>query len=623
MHRRTHALALIAALFSALIVLCVPATARSVEFTEAQLFRPDTADVSGDGWAWDQDKATLTLTNCEISSEAGGFTFTGFGDAGVTVVVNGSSTILTDVEGRNGSHSAFYVSNTKSLSITSGDSRGSLLLASETGTSGNGVVAMYGADLLLSNVDVTTTGTRGDIRTSNGGSVVLDNATLSSEAMTIGGSSYAAPTDGIIGADGAVKLINGSSITGGLANSQFAVKADEGFETSDGGSVELELTFDDKAEFYMVSWFGSTGIVSDGPVSISESKVSIVMTLLDSSITKPDEWLGVGLVGIQSAGALNIVNSNVSVSVSAETLLPYAYGIVADSISVDSSTVDVEAIRADKVKAAELAALGGEGQIVLSGCKVREGEIWNGSGQTILSASDVAGGSLAGGVSLITPFGTDASVEGVTVAGSPATVEGGEFVVELPEGFELPTASDIVVTPTDANATVSMPASSDGGRTWTFTVTAEDSATVTTHTLRVSVAPSTNVGVASVSVGNTPAEPGEGDTFSLTLPAGSELPKAEDISVALADANATVSALSTSDGGRTWTFTVTAEDGVTTATYTLKVDVASAPAPKPGEESAPEDEIPETGDAASAAPVLAFLAVVSLVGAAAARRSSR
>lgn len=123
------------------------------------------------------------------------------------------------MEGRNGSHSAFYVSNTKSLSITSGDSRGSLLLASETGTSGNGVVAMYGADLLLSNVDVTTTGTRGDIRTSNGGSVVLDNATLSSEAMTIGGSSYAAPTDGIIGADGAVKLINGSSITGGLANS--------------------------------------------------------------------------------------------------------------------------------------------------------------------------------------------------------------------------------------------------------------------------------------------------------------------------------------------------------------------------------------------------------------------
>lgn len=285
----------------------------------------------------------------------------------------------------------------------------------------------------------------------------------------------------------------------------------------------------------MVSWFGSTGIVSDGPVSISESKVSIVMTLLDSSITKPDEWLGVGLVGIQSAGALNIVNSNVSVSVSAETLLPYAYGIVADSISVDSSTVDVEAIRADKVKAAELAALGGEGQIVLSGCKVREGEIWNGSGQTILSASDVAGGSLAGGASLITPFGTDASVEGVTVAGSPATVEGGEFVVELPEGFELPTASDIVVTPTDANATVSMPASSDGGRTWTFTVTAED--------------------------------------------------------------------------------------GVTTATYTLKIDVSAAPAPKPGQGSAPEDEIPETGEAASAAPILAFLAVASMFGAVVARRS--
>lgn len=373
MYRRSHALALIAVLFSALIALFVPSTARAVEFTEAQLFRSDTADVSGDGWAWDQDKASLTLTNCEISSEGGGFTFTGFGDADVTIVVNGSSTILTDVGGHNGSHSAFYVSNTESLTITSGDSRGSLLLASETGTSSNGVVAMYGADLLLSNVDVTITGTRGDVRTSDGGSVVLDNATLSSEAMIISGSSYAAPTDGIIGADGAVKLVNGSSIAGGLTNSQFAVKADEGFEMSDDSSVELELSFDDKAEFYMVSWFGSTGIVSDGPVSISESKVSIDMTLLDSSIAKPEEWSGVGLVGIQSASALNIANSNVFVSVSAETLLPYAYGIVAASISVSTSTVDVEASRTDKVEAVEFAALGGEGQIVLSGCKVREG----------------------------------------------------------------------------------------------------------------------------------------------------------------------------------------------------------------------------------------------------------
>ena len=65
----------------------------------------------------------------------------------------------------------------------------------------------------------------------------------------------------------------------------------------------------------------------------------------------------------------------------------------------------------------------------------------------------------------------------------------------------------------------------------------------------------------------------ENTTYTATLPYGSELPTAEQISVIPEDTAASVSALQTSDGGMNWTFTVTAENG-TAIDYSLQVVIA-------------------------------------------------
>ncbi|HHW91265.1 MAG TPA: hypothetical protein GX735_01020, partial [Firmicutes bacterium] len=85
---------------------------------------------------------------------------------------------------------------------------------------------------------------------------------------------------------------------------------------------------------------------------------------------------------------------------------------------------------------------------------------------------------------------TDASVKSVTVKGVTATKSGNTFSVTLPSGTILSDlkASDVKVTPNHGKAKVSTPSTSDGGKTWTFTVTAEDGKTKQTYTVKVSVA---------------------------------------------------------------------------------------------------------------------------------------
>ena len=82
---------------------------------------------------------------------------------------------------------------------------------------------------------------------------------------------------------------------------------------------------------------------------------------------------------------------------------------------------------------------------------------------------------------------------------------------------------------------------------------------------------SADTGVSRVIVSDQDAAI-NGNAISVTLPAGSSLPTAGDIQITAAE-GATVSDLSTEDGGTTWTFTVTAEDG-TTEMYTIQVTIA-------------------------------------------------
>ena len=86
---------------------------------------------------------------------------------------------------------------------------------------------------------------------------------------------------------------------------------------------------------------------------------------------------------------------------------------------------------------------------------------------------------------------------------------------------------------------------------------------------------SADTGVSRVIVSDQDAAI-NGNAISVTLPAGSSLPTAGDIQITAAE-GATVSDLSTEDGGTTWTFTVTAEDG-TTEMYTIQVTITPLPA---------------------------------------------
>ena len=85
---------------------------------------------------------------------------------------------------------------------------------------------------------------------------------------------------------------------------------------------------------------------------------------------------------------------------------------------------------------------------------------------------------------------------------------------------------------------------------------------------------SSDAGITSVSVSGTTGTV-NGSQISVVLPATTaSLPTdSTEVSITPADLNAKVSILATTDNGSTWTFTVTAEDGTTTASYTINVAI--------------------------------------------------
>lgn len=76
---------------------------------------------------------------------------------------------------------------------------------------------------------------------------------------------------------------------------------------------------------------------------------------------------------------------------------------------------------------------------------------------------------------LATVQSDDVSLESVRVSGIEATAEGTAWKVELPYGSTISDDSScVIVKATHELATVSTPVTADGGKTWTFTVTAEN-----------------------------------------------------------------------------------------------------------------------------------------------------
>ena len=196
------------------------------------------------------------------------------------------------------------------------------------------------------------------------------------------------------------------------------------------------------------------------------------------------------------------------------------------------------------------------------------------------------------------PKSSNADVNSVTVAGVEATAgENNTYTVTLPYGTDVTAGSFVIVT-SDAGATVG--ALTNEGNVWTFTVTAEDSVTSKTYTVTVSFteAPKSNdANVSSVTVAGFKAVAGANNSYTVTVPYGTVV-KTGSFVIVTRHPRAAVSALTNTRN--IWSFTVTAEDGVTTAVYTVTVNTAALPEPiTPGVDnkkpaSKPEVKLPFT-----------------------------
>ncbi len=196
------------------------------------------------------------------------------------------------------------------------------------------------------------------------------------------------------------------------------------------------------------------------------------------------------------------------------------------------------------------------------------------------------------------PKSNDANVSSITVAGVEATAgENNTYTVTLPYGTDVTAGSFVIVT-SDAGATVG--ALTNEGNVWTFTVTAEDGVTSKTYTVTVSFteAPKSNdAGVSSITVAGFKAVAGANNSYTVTVPYGTVV-KTGSFVIVTRHPRATVSALTNTRN--IWSFTVTAEDGMTTAVYTVTVNTAALPEPiTPGVDnkkpaSKPEVKLPFT-----------------------------
>ena len=230
------------------------------------------------------------------------------------------------------------------------------------------------------------------------------------------------------------------------------------------------------------------------------------------------------------------------------------------------------------------------------GALTNEGNVWT---FTVTAEDGVTSKAYTVTVSFTeAPKSNDAGVSSVTVAGVEATAgENNTYTVTLPYGTDVTAGSFVIVT-SDAGATVG--ALTNEGNVWTFTVTAEDGVTSKAYTVTVSFteAPKSNdAGVSSITVAGFKAVAGANNSYTVTVPYGTVV-KTGSFVIVTRHPRATVSALTNTRN--IWSFTVTAEDGVTTAVYTVTVNTAALPEPiTPGVDnkkpaSKPEVKLPFT-----------------------------
>ena len=303
--------------------------------------------------------------------------------------------------------------------------------------------------------------------------------------------------------------------------------------------------------------------------AIGDEYTDIVSPWLPVTVTAAPKSSNAGVSSITVAGVEATAGENNTYTVT----LPYGTDVTAGSFVIVTSDAGATV-----------------------GALTNEGNVWT---FTVTAEDGVTSKTYTVTVSFTeAPKSNDANVNSVTVAGVEATAgENNTYTVTLPYGTDVTAGSFVIVT-SDAGATVG--ALTNDGNVWTFTVTAEDRVTSKTYTVTVSFteAPKSNdAGVSSITVAGFKAVAGANNSYTVTVPYGTVV-KTGSFVIVTRHPRATVSALTNTRN--IWSFTVTAEDGVTTAVYTVTVNTAALPEPiTPGVDnkkpaSKPEVKLPFT-----------------------------
>lgn len=469
-------------------------------------------DVAGDGWAWTAADHELSLSSCDLAFSGSGFilpprsSVTVAGDCTVRTGLGAAATqpgVLAAFD----ANTAYEEGSTLTFAPAAGG--GTLTIASAAVPGEATKTACYAIYHALGSTEV-----RGlPLSLSGFGSgicsdaaLTLDGVTLTAGASSVGGRSLCAPHQWMLSTSGWLRVVD-SDLDIHMVDGMAALYA-------------TDLTPSEHA----------------GEISIESSRVGIAVEDGADATQGSSGGLSVrGTNALYSEGSIGIWNSEVGVT--ARSLDPRV-PVVSDLRShadIVMARSRVTALAAGGAKAVEVVATG---HVALERDVVRRGALQTDAAGEFISEHEDA--DPAGGTVVITPPSPETGVKRVTVAGVEAkAVDGGAFDVELPAGATLPEASQLEIETVDPAAHVSAPASSDGGATWTFTVTAEDG-TEATYTLRVTLAPQEGEGSGpgdegSSGGGTVPGEPAEdaaGDSQAAAeRPSAGTLPATSDASM--------------------------------------------------------------------------------------------
>ena len=365
--------------------------------------------------------------------------------------------------------------------------------------------------LKIENVNLRVTGENNGLR---GPNVIVDNATI-----TVEPSQYGTPDDSVLYADWDVTIQNGSVVTGTTQNAMWGICANGRNLTISDSQIKLKNTIGIPLLYTTVDDWSCYALQGRDNVSVKNSSVEIQMEMTKEATSPNYESNICGIV----AGYKDIAIANSKIKINLDNCSAdsksYAYGIVAYdaddtgkvkiSIAQDSEVAVSVANASDVIGVAALGTLEVDGsavtseaagptanapaieflysQLALKGVDVVEGTRNDDEG--VITSSDTQ--NPTGGRSVIRPLGTDAGVASVTLGAVQGQLSGTDIAIQLPAGSKLPTNGQaFAIVPADNRATVGTPVSTDGGATWTFTVTAEDNKTSKTYTIHVTVVPS-------------------------------------------------------------------------------------------------------------------------------------